>query len=191
MHGRPSMAARWTDGGHLPDSDLRSGLRRSAVREPCGLSGVLRAERSADQRAPHALLQHVRWRVGARRSVSRQSRCLLPLVFPEVRLGAGGRRSPRIALPLLLRMRAELAACDRMLGPAASGASRVHGVPAPTHGGRRGAACGFSAHSASFCAGPGPSPQAARLSNRHCRDGAPGDIRRARGIFDAAEPDAQ
>jgi hypothetical protein len=185
------MAARWTDGGHLPDSDLRSGLRRSAVREPCGLSGVLRAERSADQRAPHALLQHVRWRVGARRSVSRQSRCLLPLVFPEVRLGAGGRRSPRIALPLLLGMRTELAACDRMLGPAACGACRVHGVPGSTRGERRRAACGACAHSASCCAGPGPPPQAARLSNRHCRGGGPGDIRRAHRIFDAVETGAQ
>ena len=185
------MAARWTDSGHLRDSDLRSGLRRSAVREPCGLSSMLRAERSADQRAPHALLQHVRWRVGARRSVSRQSGCLLPLVFSEVRLGAGGRRSPRIALPLLLGMRTELAACDRMLSPAACGACRVHGVPGSTRGTRRRAACGACAHSASCCAGPGRPPQAVRPSSKHRRDGAPGDTRRAHGVFDAVETGAQ
>ena len=185
------MAARWTDGGHLRNSDLRSSLRRSAVREPCRLSGVLWAERSTDQRAPHALLQHVRWRVGARWSVSRQSGRLLPLVFSEARLGAGGRRSPRSALPLLLGMRTELAACDRMLGPAACGASRVHGVPGATRGARRRAACGASAHSASCCAGPGRPPQAVRLSSRHCGDGAPGDTGRAQGIFDAVETGAQ
>ena len=189
VHGRPSMAARWTDGGHLRDSDLRSSLRRFAVREPCGVSGVLRAERATDQRASHALLQHVRWRVGARRSVSRQSGCLLPLVFSEVGLGAGGRRSPRIALPLLLGMRTELAACDRMLGPTACGACRVHGLPGSTRGARRRAACGAPAPRASCCAGFGRPPQTVRCSNSHCGDGAPGDS--AHGIFDAVEPGAR
>jgi len=96
---RPAMMAARLD----PTAVMRGygptmGLRRFAVREPCGCPVCSGRRRSADQRVPHALLNMLRWRRGVRTTVGFFVSTIWACApgFPKVRLGRC--RRPRIRL---------------------------------------------------------------------------------------------